>query len=151
MQAAAGDGGGGVNQLKLTWKLRGRLGSILSATISKGGGGKTLTGLGLSTYQPGPYDGTWSDFALADGEYICGLRGQAGTSLNQLQFVTSTGWTSPVYGKSTGTPFALTKLNVIGLWGRAGLGLDQLGALNAGAGSLNPAGATAAPKPATAL
>jgi len=142
---------GAVNQLKLTWKLRGSLGSISSATIGRGGGGKTITGFGLSTYQPGPYDGTWSDFALADGEYICELRGQAGTSLNQLQFVTSTGRTSPVYGTSTGTPFALTKLNVIGLWGRAGLGIEQLGALNVGAGSSNPVSAAAAPKPATAL
>lgn len=135
---------GGVNQLRLTWKCKGSLGTVTSDTIGKGGGGKTVSGLGMSVYQPGPYDGTWSDFALADGEFICELRGQASTGVNQLQFVTNTGRTSPVYGTSKGTPFSIGKLNVIGLWGRAGGGIDQLGAIS---GTI----AAVAPKPATAL
>lgn len=121
---------GGVNQLRLTWKCKGNLGTVTSVTIGAGGGGKTTKGLFGSVYEPGPYDGTWSDFALADGEFICELRGQASTSLNRLQFVTNTGRTSPVYGTSTGTPFTLSKLKVIGLWGRSGLGIDQLGAIS---------------------
>lgn len=131
-----------VNQLKLTWKLRGGLGNSTSATIGQGGGGTWVSALGMSAYQPGPYDGTWAEFTLADGEYICELRGQAGTTLNRLQFVTNTGRTSPVYGTSTGTPFSLTKLNLIGLFGRAGLGMEQLGAISV---------VSAAPAPVSAM
>ena len=52
---------GGVNQLRLTWKCKGHLGTVPFVPIGAGGGGKKGSFLLGSAYQPGPYEGTWSE------------------------------------------------------------------------------------------
>lgn len=52
---------GGVNQLPLTWKCKGNLGTVPFVPSGAGGSGKKGSFLFGSTYQPGPYEGTWSE------------------------------------------------------------------------------------------
>lgn len=86
-------------------------------------------------YQNGPKlphggdGGTATDFAINDDEWLTEIRGRAGTGLDAVQFVLSSGRMSPVYGGTGGSWFQLKKSGCVisAFFGRAGRVVDQLG------------------------
>jgi hypothetical protein len=73
--------------------------------------------------------GTSDTFTLDDNEWLTEIRGRSGAQLDQVQFFTSSGRVSPVYGGNGGNPFIERKDNSIikAFFGRSGQLIDQLG------------------------
>lgn len=70
------------------------------------------------------------EFSIRDDEWITEIRGRSGNRVDQIQFILSSRRFSPIYGGNGGAPFSLKmdKNVVRSLYGRAGNGLDQIGA-----------------------
>ena len=90
------------------------------AAIYDGYTGKTAHGGG---------GGSEDTFTLDDDEWLTEIRGRSGSQLDQVQFFTSSGRASQVYGGFGGNPFIERKDNSIikALFGRSGSLVDQLG------------------------
>ena len=74
--------------------------------------------------------GEWSTFELEEGEYIIYVTGRAGTLIDQVSFHTSQRRTFGPFGGLGGQPFDLSipsNAVVIGLFGKAGPSIHQLG------------------------
>jgi hypothetical protein len=74
--------------------------------------------------------GEWNIFELEEGEYIVYVTGRAGTLIDQVSFHTTQRRTFGPFGGSGGQPFDLSipsNAIVIGLFGKAGPSIHQLG------------------------
>jgi hypothetical protein len=73
--------------------------------------------------------GSEDTFSLDPDEWITEVHGRSGDMVDQLQFLTSKGRVSPVYGGNGGNAFieSWPKSVVKAIFGRSGAGLDQIG------------------------
>jgi hypothetical protein len=128
VNAVGGTGGNPFDDLAQNGTL---LGKISGITIRHGQGIDNIA----VQYKGGPKPahggdgGTIAEFAIDEDEWITEVRGRAGTRLDAVQFVLSSGRMSPEYGGTGGAPFTLKNRGcvVVGFFGRASVLVDQLG------------------------
>lgn len=83
--------------------------------------------VGSGSFGSGQYAGTSSGFFMPVGQYITEVSGMADTVVRQISFKLNNGQTYGPYGTAAGTPFTVKCKEVVGFFGRASAGVDQLG------------------------